>query len=764
VIAGGHVLTARHCSSGGAPGDLLWLRLAAPGDEFGTVDLPVRVVDEDAGLDVAVLGVDPARDARGDTVGKSASEVLGRVWPLPVSVPAVAGALIRTQGYPRDGRDGGLAFTGTLVDPAALLRKHRVFVLQLHLDELAASVPHGPGGHSGGPVLATSVGSGEGVVGVVRAYPPDETREYAVGGSLLASRIQDLAARFPAVREAFAHRCVEILGRASVPPMPQAPSLATLIRADAGHTRFFGRELELRRLHSWCATQAARAAMVMTGPAGQGKTRLAQQLCEQLTATHQWIALTLRGVESDEHLSLGLALASVAQRPLLLVVDYAAEYGARQLRSVIDQLCTHGPPQWRLLLIARHTGDWWDGDITTGVLAGLRAAAVEVASDPLRLGELVAVGSDRHDAYKFILDQLRTPLAAFAAQHRLRIRADPPTPPLARPEYGSALMLHIAAVCALLPDSRPGTRPAERLSPSNVVERFLDLERDHHWLYRDANTLHHSTVMAFGDLATGEAGRYLIEATVAAATLAGAASHEQACQLLTTALGIELRRAERIAYWLRDLYPPPTETPTSGILHPLEPDLLGEELVARVLRRQLDHGLPEDQVLPFTLAGVSSEGQTQRMLTVLIRAAERHSWIAELLTTSPGGKPSGRGAGLFERIALTTNLSVVENALPRHNIHLLRVAVQLTQRLLDRLDHLSGQTAGTTGPHAIAERARLLGNLAIRLAEVGQRQDAVPVSQEAVELRRELAAATPDQFNALLERAEQLLEYLRYGK
>jgi len=44
VIAGGHVLTAQHCSSDATQTDLLWLRLAAPGDEFGTVDLPVRVV------------------------------------------------------------------------------------------------------------------------------------------------------------------------------------------------------------------------------------------------------------------------------------------------------------------------------------------------------------------------------------------------------------------------------------------------------------------------------------------------------------------------------------------------------------------------------------------------------------------------------------------------------------------------------------------------------------------------------------------------
>jgi hypothetical protein len=59
VVAGGHALTARHCSADARDDDPLWLRLPAPDDEFGTVDLPVRVVDEDTALDVAVLGLDP---------------------------------------------------------------------------------------------------------------------------------------------------------------------------------------------------------------------------------------------------------------------------------------------------------------------------------------------------------------------------------------------------------------------------------------------------------------------------------------------------------------------------------------------------------------------------------------------------------------------------------------------------------------------------------------------------------------------------------
>lgn len=148
VIAGGHALTARHCSADATADDPLWLRLSSPDDEFGTVDVPVSVADEDDALDVAVLDVDPGREPRGDTSGDAAAAVLARVPPVPVGLAGRAGDAVRTEGYPRDGRAGGLAFTGKIVDPAARLSRHRAYALQLQIEELAAGVPHGPGARS----------------------------------------------------------------------------------------------------------------------------------------------------------------------------------------------------------------------------------------------------------------------------------------------------------------------------------------------------------------------------------------------------------------------------------------------------------------------------------------------------------------------------------------------------------------------------------------------------------------------------------------
>ncbi|MDQ3151053.1 MAG: tetratricopeptide repeat protein [Actinomycetota bacterium] len=164
--------------------------------------------------------------------------------------------------------------------------------------------------------------------------------------------------------------------------------------------------------------------------------------------------------------------------------------------------------------------------------------------------------------------------------------------------------------------------------------------------------------------------------------------------------------------------------------------------MTRVLRRQRDHGEPQDRLLPFALVSTCNEVQIQRMLTVLIRTAERHAWIADLLTSPDDEKPVLDHEGLLSRIPDSTDLDAVENALPRQNTHLLRVAAQLSQRLLDRLDHLHC-TGNTVAVDVIAERARLLSNLAIRLAEVGQRTEALAPAQEAVDIRRRLAETAP---------------------
>jgi len=196
-------------------------------------------------------------------------------------------------------------------------------------------------------------------------------------------------------------------------------------------------------------------------------------------------------------------------------------------------------------------------------------------------------------------------------------------------------------------------------------------------------------------------------------------------------------------------------------VHPLQPDLLGEELVVRVLRRQRDSGLPPDQLLPFTLIATSSEAQIQRMLTVLIRAAERHAWIADLLTCADDNVSGGQHQGLLTHIPAAIDLGVVENALPQQSTHLLWVAVQLTQRLLDRLGHPNEIGYSASTEVVTAERARLLSNLGFRLSELGRPEEALRATSEAVEVFRRLADVDPDAFQPNLARGLEVFARVR---
>jgi tetratricopeptide (TPR) repeat protein len=175
-------------------------------------------------------------------------------------------------------------------------------------------------------------------------------------------------------------------------------------------------------------------------------------------------------------------------------------------------------------------------------------------------------------------------------------------------------------------------------SASDLVNRLLDLESERHWLYEDpiAQRLYKPTRDAFGDLAQGDCA--VVETAVAAATLVGAPTLWAAVQTMTRALEVDQARARNIACWLHSLYPPMNTASEVGWLPPLQPDLLGEELVARVIRRQLAEGTPPDQLLPCRIlsGGVQSLApvQVHRLLIVMIRVGSRHRDLADLLANA----------------------------------------------------------------------------------------------------------------------------------
>jgi tetratricopeptide (TPR) repeat protein len=649
-----HVLTAWHCVRDSVErGEQLWFRLRADGP--GEVYLPLKLVDFDRDFDVAVLVIDDHGLSAPGLSTDAARKLLAEA-AIPLGVDAALHERVRIMGFPANVPGPDSHTLPAHIDDL-MLPVGGITVMKLFGESFAAVDPIDPHGLSGGPVLKSRGPGGEEVaVGIVRGLPSGSYAGVAVGGGLIATRIEDVAGRFPQVADAL---LADVQGE--IPLQRQAgTSLTALLRPDAGLVEFFGRDRELHDLRAWCQASADQAAWLVTGPGGQGKTRLALQLGSELRSTGTWAVMVLRGAGDPAFVDDLCRRAACAGRSLLLIADYAAEYGAAAFAELVTVL-TSGPwpLRWRLLLLARSNGAWWepqaDGEPGPRLRSQLTGKGVEVPAAELALAPLVPDLPAREEAVGQIRAQLRPALEAFAAAHGLVLTSQPSVPDLSGTDLGSALMLHVAAVVSLLPVAGQPLYSADRPSASDLINRLLDLERERHWLYQDLATkrLYQPTQDAFGDLSHGDSA--IVETAVAAATLAGAATPWAAIQMLARTLEVDPPRARSIARWLHDLYPPSSASPQTGWLPPLQPDLLGEELIARVIRRQLSEGTPSDRILPACVLGsgpdLLDDTQVYRLLTVIIRIGSRSQELADLMADAMRTRVSQGPGGLAEAVA-----------------------------------------------------------------------------------------------------------------
>ncbi|MFF5654391.1 tetratricopeptide repeat protein, partial [Streptomyces collinus] len=497
-------------------------------------------------------------------------------------------------------------------------------------------------------------------------------------------------------------------------------SPAALLRADTEAVAFHGRDQEIADLHAWCTTDPAKVAIrVVTGPGGQGKTRLARHLTDTLSR-EDWVTGHLRSDLTDHDAPPDLAPLRTAL-PLLLVVDYA-EARPRLLRRLVTHLHT-SRHRVRLLLLARSDGEWRTDTLSaTPPVRRLLAAAPVVPLGPLQR----AGWPDQERNVEFrnaVRDLARLlPRIPSVPNHDWAALADSirPADNLSHPRYANALTLQLTALVALL---QHGPRPAAA-APGAPAEEILLEHEERFW---------EDSAQAPGfklglDTTT-------LKTAVAVAALCGAATSHSAARVLAAVPGMPADKTRRTAAWLARLYPADADRYWGS----LQPDRIAEYHATRALTQ----GHIE---LP-ALLGAAGPHQQAQTVTVLARAAIAH-YNAD--RTSDSGHVLRTVDAALDAASLSYQaVKAAMAALPYPS----RVIAPLALRLASALAQADWSLAQDDPAAHEPDLAASLSSLGVRLSEVGSRTEALTAAEDAAEIYRRLAASNPAAYEPDLARS-----------
>ncbi|MEU6992787.1 tetratricopeptide repeat protein [Streptomyces sp. NPDC046465] len=689
------------------------------------------------------------RQRMNDTVDAALIEVAeGCGWQVPLSLadlvtrpPQRYGLVIGTRphpvtasGFPRmqkdsapDGRRLDEQFTGRIVPGSGSLAGRYELVGTDPTFAGSDSTTAGGSrwsGMSGAAVLADDGYGGDLLCGVIRL-----DRQADGGGS----RLTATPAAHLLADEAFRALLTEHTGWAPVlePVEPAAlltpaavdrnlRSPAALLRADAEAVAFHGRDSELSDLQAWCETDPSAVGIrVLTGPGGQGKTRLARRLTDAL-GWHGWatghLTSDLTDTPSPDAPSLDAAppdfTTLATSLPLLLVIDYA-ETRPRLVRRLVAHL-HRSRHRVRVLLLARSDGPWRTDSLQA--IPAVRDLLEEAPVVPLTpLIPTSRPAQDRRDAFHRAAQDLTRllPLLPTLPPYDWTSVAAALRPPadLDDYRYDNVLTLQMTALVALLQhgprsvDAAPGTPP----------ERTLLKHEDRFWE------------------ASAQAPAYRLDlpgptlgAAVAVAALCGAGTRDEALGVITTLPGLPSHQSDSAARWLASLYPSDGDRYWGS----LQPDRIAEYHASRVLAED-GIGLP-------ALLGASAPGQQAQVITVLARAAIAHynagratdsEQVMSTLDTALDAAPLAYQA-----------VETVTEALPYPSLVTAPLAIRLTTALADVHQQLAVQRPALYEP----KLARSLSNLGTRLSEVGRRTEGLVAERQAVGTFRRLATSNPD--------------------
>ena len=368
-----------------------------------------------------------------------------------------------------------------------------------------------------------------------------------------------------------------------------------LLRAEEAVLPFdLRRQPAVDELQNWAAdTRWPITVRLMTGEGGQGKSRLAIHICQQLRRKGWHSGFLDSNLEKDRMPALWHELRTLDQ-PMFVVVDYAETRQEAFLALLKAALQNEAEKPMRMLLLARDGGEWWDTLPSTdqaceSLLIG------PATTGPFRLKPLYAEQHDREHAFNNALTVFAEILGVERPDIRLELLGD---------QFQRPLFVQMAALLALY-----GERPT---TGQGLIKALLNHER-RYW------------VGLLASLNWPDSGRRA-EQLLALATLAGGfETHRVAETFWTAAQRTDLPTGEFKLMFrkLATLYPG-----TQG-LQALRPDLLGETLVAQALLRS-----DGESLLDAVLGSTASRTVRRNALTVLARLSNERMDVDEVLTAA----------------------------------------------------------------------------------------------------------------------------------
>lgn len=316
-----------------------------------------------------------------------------------------------------------------------------------------------------------------------------------------------------------------------------------LLRAEYGVVPFHGRKRETDDLQAWCDDAAPIGIRLYTGAGGMGKSRLLIEQCERLSRQGWRAGFLERDADRADPRLWNLLL----QRPgrLFVVVDYA-ETRRDAVVALLHRVAKAAPDRIRVALLARAAGDWWDDLRAEG--DGVGDLLMGPATRWHSVGPVALSPDDRAASYRLAAERFGGVLGKPTSLE--------PTDDLVAPHFERILLLHMMALAAIEGIAVKGE--------NGILDWMLTRER-RFWKARARER----------DL-PGPVAEKLGEAMALFTLIGGAGTQRDALIYLAKLPSFkDQMQATRdaAAGLLHECYP--------GIrwIEPVQPDLLGEELV-----------------------------------------------------------------------------------------------------------------------------------------------------------------------------------------